>query len=534
MKLEQFITDLTNEYIPLYRTACESYWDFTTTGKKEAMEQSMQADKAILAMFADSNRFETLKKLIDIDTSASIETKRMAHLLLLDFTGSAFTQEEIEETVKREKEIENDFTNFRAIVNGEKRSENWLREQLKKSDNAQFRKDVWEASKQIGSITGPKIKELVKVRNAIAQRLGYSDAWTMRIVLQELDPLQLTKLLEDVYSSTETNWKKFKHHLEQKLVAKFHINIDELRPWHYGDPFFQEAPEPEVSIQMYFENANLEELTRNFYHSIGLPIDSILEKSDLYEREGKQQHAYCMSVDHADDIRILCNIKPTDYWMSTMLHEFGHGVYDAYIDRSLPFLIRTPAHTLTTEAIAMLMERNVKSPAWLISYLGVPQDMAIEAGDKFKKNLAEKHLIMARWCLVMVNFERKMYQDPEQDLDTLWWDLVEKYQEIHRPENRSNSDWAAKIHLGCSPVYYQNYLLGDLMASQIQATIKQKVLASEDNVEFAYVTSPHVGKYLRDKIFSFGKSLYWNRLIKEATGNELSEFEFSKECEWNT
>lgn len=532
MSLKDFITEFTNDFIPLYKESCESYWEFTTTGKETALKKSMNADKKLLSLFADSERFQNLKTLMQFKKDDEPYINRISELLLLEFIGSALTPEEIEETVKREKEIENDFTNFRAIVQGERRTENWLREQLKKSNDTNLRKEVWEGSKQIGAITGPKIRELAKLRNTIARRLGYSDFWSMRIELQELNRSELISILEQVEQQTKEYWIKFKRSYDEMLANQYQINVSELRPWHYRDPFFQEAPEPEVSLQEYFEHADLEKLTKEFYHKIGLPIDSILANSDLYEREGKQQHAYCMSVDRADDIRILCNIKPTDYWMSTMLHEFGHGVYDLYIRRDLPFLLRTPAHTLTTEAIAMLMERNVKNPAWLIHYLGVPQEIAKNAGTLFQKNMAEKHLIMARWCLVMVNFERLLYLDPNQDLDTLWWDLVEKYQEITRPEGRKNSDWAAKIHLGCSPVYYQNYLLGDLMASQIQSYIKNVVLADEIDKELAYVTSPKVGEYLRSKIFEYGKTVKWNELIQMATNKKLSVEDFAEECKW--
>src|SRR5437764_1292571 len=64
-------------------------------------------------------------------------------------------------------------------------------------------------------------------------------------------------------------------------------------------------------------------------------------------------------------------------------------------------------------------------------------------------------LVFARWVLVMTTFERALYADPDADLDSLWWDLVERHQRIHRPDGRAAPDWAAKIHLAAAPVYYQ-------------------------------------------------------------------------------
>ena len=53
------------------------------------------------------------------------------------------------------------------------------------------------------------------------------------------------------------------------------------------------------------------------------------------------------------DVRVLCNIEPSERWMETMLHEFGHATYDREYDRTLPWLLRTAGHALTTEGVAM-------------------------------------------------------------------------------------------------------------------------------------------------------------------------------------
>ena len=158
--------------------------------------------------------------------------------------------------------------------------------------------------------------------------------------------------------------------------------------------------------------------------------------------------------------------------MDTMLHEFGHAIYDRECDRSLPWLVRGAAHALTTEGIAMLMGRLPRDPAWLArgrrrrpTTTSTPSPRAL--ADARRAAL----LVFARWVLVMTNFERSLYADPDADLDTLWWDLVERYQLVHRPDGRHAPDWAAKIHLAAAPVYYQNYLYGELFASQLDATL---------------------------------------------------------------
>ena len=99
-------------------------------------------------------------------------------------------------------------------------------------------------------------------------------------------------------------------------------------PWHYHDPFFQETPAVfAADLDAPFKKADLLKLCRDFYAGIGLPIDRVIADSDLYEKKGKSPHAFCTDIDREGDVRVLANIVPNDYWMSTMLHEFGHSVY---------------------------------------------------------------------------------------------------------------------------------------------------------------------------------------------------------------
>jgi len=77
-----------------------------------------------------------------------------------------------------------------------------------------------------------------------------------------------------------------------------------------------------------------------------------------------------------------------------------------------------------------------------------------EIADGCFNTLRLEQLTFSRWAQVMYNFEKKMYEDPDQDLNTLWRDIVEKYQMMKRPAHRNEADWATKIHLACYPCYY--------------------------------------------------------------------------------
>ena len=248
----------------------------------------------------------------------------------------------------------------------------------------------------------------------------------------------------------------------------------------------------------------------------------MIAKSDLFEKEGKYQHAYCTDIDRLGDVRVVCNVKPNYNWMGTMLHEFGHAVYSKNIDRNLPWTLREEAHTFTTEAIAMLFGRFASNPHWLVDVVGISQIEKNKIADASFNSLRLEQLVFSRWAQVVYRFEKSMYENPDQDLNKLWWDLVEKYQLLKRPENRNEPDWASKIHIALYPAYYHNYMLGELLASQLSFYINKSLLNSNDPMNQSFNGKAEVGKYLKNKIFDEGNKLYWNDMIEKATGEKLT------------
>jgi peptidyl-dipeptidase A len=203
--------------------------------------------------------------------------------------------------------------------------------------------------------------------------------------------------------------------------------------------------------------------------------------------------------------------------MGTMLHEFGHAVYDKYHDPASPFLLRAPAHTLTTEAIAMLNGRMTKDSKWLEKVRGLSRAEAREAGAMAAKALRAEMLIFLRWGMTLARFERELYRDPEQDLNRIWRALTARIQKITPPPDRDQPDWAAKSHLSTAPAYYQNYILGELMASQVLSYIERSVLRAP-----GYVDRLETGAFLRKAIFEPGARYAWEDMLQRATGEALN------------
>jgi peptidyl-dipeptidase A len=424
--------------------------------------------------------------------------------------------------VDLETSIDARYTEFRADLGGTRVDDNALLEVLRTSDDSADRRAAWEAGKQVGAEVADDVRRLARLRNEGARALGYRDHFALALATGDLDEHRLFATLDEVDRLTDAPFRAWKAEIDAGLAERFGLDTDELAPWHLDDPFFQDPPiVGAVDLDACFATADLEALTRRTFAGIGLDIDAVLARSDLYAREGKSQHAFCINLDRAADVRVLCNIEPNERWADTMLHEFGHAVYDLELDPSLPWLLREPAHPCTTEGIAMMFGRLVRDPVWLRDVVGIDDATLAGLAPRLGAATRASLLVFARWVLVVTHFERSLYADPDADLDTLWWDLVERYQLVRRPAGRHAPDWAAKIHIAVVPVYYQNYLYGELFASQLLATVRTHAGGLVDRRD--------AGARLRDTVFRPAASLRWDHLIERATGAPLGARAFAAE-----
>ena len=94
-------------------------------------------------------------------------------------------------------------------------------------------------------------------------------------------------------------------------------------------------------------------------------------KYDTGERPGKRARAFCAPVKIPDVVHLV--LRPhggTGDWM-TLLHELGHALHFANMDRTLPFEYRWLGDNSVTEGYAMLFDHRLKDRGWLQRYTGL-------------------------------------------------------------------------------------------------------------------------------------------------------------------
>jgi peptidyl-dipeptidase A len=527
-----FIAEHESRIRPLEIAVGTAWWNANTSGKDEDFAAKEEAQNRLDQALTDAKRFAELKALHESELSDPLVARQIAVLYLM-YLEKQVPPELLRQITSKSNAIEKAFNVYRAKVGDRELTDSEVRKVLSDSKDSTERKSVWEASKGVGPNVEADLKAVVLLRNEVARHLGFKNYHVMQLYINEQNQDEILKLFDELDELTREPFAATKAEIDAKLAANYSIPIDELRPWHYHDPFFQEPPSVfGTNLDTVFEKYEKEDIVRlceEFYAGIRLPIEDVIKRSDLYEKPGKSPHAFCTDINREGDVRVLANIVSNEYWMSTMLHELGHAVYSSKnIPMSMPYVLRTDAHILATEGVAMMFERFAKSGDWLVAMgVNVPDVKAYnEAGERMRR---DQLLIFSRWCQVMLRFEKALYENPEQDLNKLWWDLVEKYQGLTRPDGRNSPDYASKIHIVSAPAYYHNYMLGQLFACQVHRTIAREVLKSDDWPSAYYTNNAGVGQFMRQRVFAPGRSLPWNELTRHATGEPLRAQAFAEE-----
>jgi len=498
-----------------------AYWDSQVEASEEKDRRRAELELELRKVKGDPTALARVNEALSGELHDE-QIRRQLEVLRLSLTGNQTTEEERTRLVELSTEVESLFASHRPEVGNKRLNDNEIDEILKVSNDEEERRATWYGSKEIGGLVADRVRELARVRNGVAHNLGYADFYRMELDLQEISEDWLFEIMGRLETLTDGPFTAWKKDLDERLQQRF--GTSSLFPWHYADPFFQNLPpDGGLSLDDALVDADAKDLALATFGAWEIDLSGVIENSDLYPRERKCQHAFCLDVDRRDDVRLLCNIVPGERWIEVMLHECGHAAYDISIDPHLPYLLRRPTHIFVTEGMAILSGRLVHDPLWLQTFPGIPgPDLEVFAPDLRRAGAAQS-MLFARWGLVMVHFERALYADPEGDLDALWWDLVERLQGVNPPPEPPPGAWTAKIHMAAAPVYYHNYLLGEMLASQLRLTAERE--------HGGLIGSPEAGRMLVEKLFRPGDLRHWSHVVKGATGGPLAADAFAADLD---
>lgn len=529
----------------LYTTAAEAEWKASTDVKPEHTGQRIGANEALAAFMGSIYVIEKTKYFLQHkDILDEIDVLQLEEILLNAASSPGTIPDVVSARIKAE-------ANQRATLDGfefclkkagdkciEKTTPNKIEEILLQSGNLNERKNIWEVSKQTGPALKPGLIELQKLRNQVAQEMGFSSFFHLQVADYKMSVKEMTDMMKQFIEDLNPLYLQLHTWAKYKLAEKFKQPVPDLIPAHWiSNRWAQSWPGlvEGINLDYLFRDKSPEWIIKqaeNFYISLGMPAlpKSFYEKSDLYElppdsHRKKNTHASAWHINFEQDVRSLMSVKSNYDWFETTHHELGHIYYYlAYSNPDVPVVLRSGANRAFHEAIGELISLAVRQPAYLQEVGVMPKDMKI---DRTKWLLAEalENAVFIPWSAgVMTFWERDFYEEPlsADQFNKRWWDYVKIFQGIVPPEKRGEEycDASTKTHINDDPAQYYDYAMAFIIKYQLHMYIAINIL-KQDPHNCNYYGNKEVGKFLWN-LMKLGKTKDWRVVIKEVTGEDVN------------
>lgn len=531
---------------PVFTAANEAEWAASTDVTDEHTGRRIGANEVRAKFVGSPYVIEKARALLEQKDELDELSVRQLESILLAAAGYPGTAPELVSArvsaEARQSAIQDGFQ-FRMTDPETKQTRtitpNQITEILEGSTNLAERRAAWEASKEIGAPLRPGLIELQKLRNQVAQEMGFSSFFHLQVADYGMSVAEMRELTDRLYTELKPLYLQLHTWTRHKLAERYGQPVPKLIPAHWlGNRWSQQWPGlvEAADFDGYFQGREpkwLVEQAERFYVSLGWPkLPQVFwEKSDLYElppnaERKKNTHASAWHIDLQQDVRSLMSVRANYDWHETTHHELGHIYYFlAYSNDDVPVTLREGANRAFHEAVGDLIGIAARQIPYLKQAGVLPRDMAVDKTQYLLNEALDSAVVFIPWSAgVMTAWEHDFYEEnlPPEEYNERWWSYVEKYQGVSAPEPRGEKffDAATKTHINDDPAQYYDYALAYIIKYQLHMHIARNIL-KQDPHSCNYYGNEAVGDFLW-KILRVGKTEDWRKLLRDATGEEIS------------
>ena len=234
-EIQNFIASFEERLASAEKASSEAWWDLATSGTEAAQKELVRAGMAYNRLFADRYEYELMKGWYERrSVLESSVLRRQVAILYKTFAGRQGDEETLRHVEELEAEANAIYGKHRGLVGGEEKNENELREILRASEDSALRCEAWEASKSVGRKVEGLVRELARLRNELARAEGYKNHYARSLDLQEIEGVELARIMEGLETATNMPFRNLKRELDTALREKFGIQV--VVPWHHANP----------------------------------------------------------------------------------------------------------------------------------------------------------------------------------------------------------------------------------------------------------------------------------------------------------
>jgi len=454
-------------------------------------------EKRILAEVAEAQREESrllrypgLAETVRDWSRRSVDDPDLRRMLELWDRRLTLSQvSALPEISELQRELANTFVEHTYTIDGRAVSLGDIRNILRHEPDRQRRRHAWRALGPLHDKLARGLTRLVLLRNRAAQSLGRETYVDLTLEIAGSGRREVEGLLERLTADTDHQY----HKLLQASAAA--AGLEDIAPW---DIHFLLERHGRVDPDLFPRDRIIDTLFR-WAGDHGLDLEELgigVTFADI------PYNGLSMPI-RRGDTRILANPANGLSYYQTMFHELGHALHATFVEPE-PSIYRFEGGPFT-EAMAEVFGYVTNDPAWL-GWFGLrPADAA-----RVRQALLGPWYHYLRQRTAFALFEYRLYDDPDGDPDRL---LAETETRVLGCGVDASPRWAANAWYVNFPVYWQNYVLADMIASQIHAGLEQRFGGLHDHRDAL--------DHVRTVYQAPGSSIDWREKLRHDTGDDL-------------
>lgn len=430
--------------------------------------------------------FENLIREWDGRVADSILQRRLTLWLKNLTQGKVRNHPEI---MRLQRELNDTMVTYPYTLRGEKSDLGTLKDILRTSPDAELRKDAWLAKHAMSEAIAPKLAELIRLRNEVAQAMGYATYGDLLFSLEGMTFDDVKELLKNLTRDSDPVYRQI---LED---GKALLGLERIEAW---DLMYLLETIGGIDTTLFPKSGIAGKLQSwAKAHGSDLPALGIeMVCTDI------PYNGLCFTL-REGEIRILSNPSDGHGSYRTMFHEMGHAFHSAYNQQEY----HTFRHDsgIISESLAEVFGYVPRHTGWL-------QEMGFseaEASDVQKRLVAPWfHYLRERTAYALAEYE--IYENPSADPDAI---LARVESEVLGVAHDTTPRWAANAWYISYPIYWQNYVLADMLASQVHHKLSEQ-LGSLHGHPAAFIE-------VQNQYMVPGNTIDWQARLFKHTGSKL-------------
>lgn len=374
---------------------------------------------------------------------------------------------EIMEDLKQENKLKTDYSKLLAsakiMFEGEERNLSGLNPFIESADR-ETRKRANEAKWDFFDKNAEEFDrlydELVKLRNKMAEKLGYKNFTEMgyaRMGRTDYGPEMVAVFRKQVldYIVPVT--------LKLKQIQKERLGLDTFKYYDQPVDFNDGNAKPQGEPDWIVANAKkmYEELSPETGEFFNFMVEN--ELMDLVTKQGKDTGGYCTFIENYKSPFIFSNFNGTAGDVKVLTHEAGHA-FQAYRSRNFEI----PEYFFPTSEACEIHSMSMEYLTWPWM-----QNFFLHETEKFKYSHLKGSVVFVPYGAAVDEFQHFIYENPNaspKERKKVWLDIEKKYMPYFDYEDNKflneGGRWQQQRHIYMQPFYYIDYCLAQICAFQ--------------------------------------------------------------------